>query len=301
MKEFRLRKIIDILFMSVITALLFLIGRVSVLSYALIPSIMIYYAFIRKKIEYLLFLFLIFILIFSIDELNITIKIIGISLLITMIFAILIRTKLNDNKALIIASIILSIISIILYFKFFMNEINIEEQMSVNIENFTYEMTINNELVDFTKEDIIRILKMAIPSVLILLSFLFSLFTLKISKNAISTKLNGYKDFRKLEDIYLHKNTFIYFILILITIFLVLNEIDYHADLFGINAILIIYYALVLNGFSFYLYWSKHSKTNFIRMMFLILILVYLTDITIVFLLMGIFDLFYDYRKRSIE
>lgn len=136
------------------------------------------------------------------------------------------------------------------------------------------------------------------PSILSGLAIIYSLFSLKIVRNFLAYKNKG-EDIKHLNNIRLSKKDFICLIAIALVIYFILSfAISVPANYIFANIIGIFAILLILNGILTYDYLTMRKAGALSRSMRWFFIIIFFYFFMFIFILLGISDIFIDFRKK---
>ncbi len=288
-----INKIINILFVICLISILMVVSTDSLVLLLSIPIVLV-----AIKLNYG-FVELISILVASIivGYLFMDIETLGFEvipiLLLTLILAIISKSNLSDKNQIALNFLLTSIIFIGLY-KYQMVYRGLDLSKMADELKEVFEQNTEYAIPDKTYELSVSLY----PAILSSLSLIYAFISLKLVRNFMAYKNKG-SDMIALNMLRISKKDFIILVIISIGIYLVVPALfAINQEFVMANIIWILNSILLLNGMSVYDYLISRRRSNLSRGMqwFFVIILFYF--FAILFMIIGIFDIFLDFRAR---
>ncbi len=214
-------------------------------------------------------------------------------LLLSLIQIGLVKSNLSDKDQIFINFALSSLLFIGIYKYQMINE-------NITITDMANEMkeVFSTNLEYDIPENIYELSFALYPSILSGLAIIYSLFSLKIVRNFLAYKNKG-EDIKNLNTIRLSKKDFICLIAIALIIYFVLSfAISVPANYIFANIIGIFTILLILNGILTYDYLTMRKAGALSRSMRWFFIIIFFYFFMFIFILLGISDIFIDFRKK---
>lgn len=214
-------------------------------------------------------------------------------LLLSLIQIGLVKSNLSDKDQIFINFALASLLFIGIYKYQMINE-------NITITDMANEMkeVFSTNLEYDIPENIYELSFAFYPSILSGLAIIYSLFSLKIVRNFLAYKNKG-EDIKNLNTIRLSKKDFICLIAIALVIYFILSfAISVPANYIFANIIGIFAILLILNGILTYDYLTMRKAGALSRSMRWFFIIIFFYFFMFIFILLGISDIFIDFRKK---
>ena len=214
-------------------------------------------------------------------------------LLLSLIQIGLVKSNLSDKSQIFINFALASLLFIGIYKYQMINE-------NITITDMANEMkeVFSTNLEYDIPENIYELSFALYPSILSGLAIIYSLFSLKIVRNFLAYKNKGV-DIKNLNTIRLSKKDFICLIAIALVIYFILSfAISVPANYIFANIIGIFAILLILNGILTYDYLTMRKAGALSRSMRWFFIIIFFYFFMFIFILLGISDIFIDFRKK---
>lgn len=214
-------------------------------------------------------------------------------LLLSLIQIGLVKSNLSDKDQIFINFALASLLFIGIYKYQMINE-------NITITDMANEMKeVFSTNLEYDIPDNIYELSFALyPSILAGFAMIYSLFSLKIVRNYLAYKNKGV-DIKNLNTIRLSKKDFICLIAIALVIYFILSfAISVPANYIFANIIGIFAILLILNGILTYDYLTMRKAGALSRSMRWFFIIIFFYFFMFIFILLGISDIFIDFRKK---
>ena len=214
-------------------------------------------------------------------------------LLLSLIQIGLVKSNLSDKDQIFINFALASLLFVGIYKYQMINE-------NITITDMANEMkeVFSTNLEYDIPENIYELSFALYPSILSGLAIIYSLFSLKIVRNFLAYKNKG-EDIKNLNTIRLSKKDFICLIAIALVIYFVLSfAISVPANYIFANIIGIFAILLILNGILTYDYLTMRKAGALSRSMRWFFIIIFFYFFMFIFILLGISDIFIDYRNK---
>lgn len=214
-------------------------------------------------------------------------------LLLSLIQIGLVKSNLSDKDQIFINFALASLLFIGIYKYQMINE-------NITITDMANEMkeVFSTNLEYDIPENIYELSFALYPSILSGLAMIYSLFSLKIVRNFLAYKNKGV-DIKNLNTIRLSKKDFICLVAIALIIYFVLSfAISVPANYIFANIIGIFAILLILNGILTYDYLTMRKAGVLSRSMRWFFIIIFFYFFMFIFILLGISDIFIDFRKK---
>ena len=214
-------------------------------------------------------------------------------LLISASLIILIGLKFSARVQIISTFVINSLIFILLYkYQMVENGLTIDK-LAINLkENFE---SIYNYSLDM---NIYRLTTSFYPAILSWISMFYAIFSVKIIRNYLVIKSEGYTDITRLDELRMNPNDLVVLSIIEIVIYF-LGRFFGIKDLYLLgNLILLSLMFFAINGASLFDYMLKNSKLPLSRAFQWFFMLILIRVLIIPLVIIGIADIFIDFRAR---
>lgn len=214
-------------------------------------------------------------------------------ILISFAFIIPIAIKVDDKNQILTGFIISSLVFIFLYkYKMLVDKLSLEN-LALNLkENFEKIYSYNMDL------DIYRLTVASYPAVIASISLAYSIASVKLIRNYLAYRTDSYTDIRNLDDLRINLKG-------LVAIILIEGLIYYMASLWGIdrsyiiiNLVFMNFTFFVINGLSLFDYLLRKSKLPLSRAFQRFFLLVLFQVLALPLAIIGMLDIFIDFRRR---
>lgn len=303
-----LNKNLDILkAFSCVFFIFFLIYISAYISAALlfIPMIINYMAFrFDKKIE-IYSAILLFICLYYFHDLKTATQILTVFLALRLTFVFSIKTFKRDLHKLYFSTLILGIALFIYSFVYLKSHLRLVNEMIANVEDIMKSRGVYAEIDEF------KILSL-LPAVSLIIAFIASIFTLKVSIEQLYDNRNMLEEsnkdviserFIKIRQIRFSLRQITFLSLIILTAYalsLIIAPIKVQKAVLE-NLFVLLYFMLLFNGIGYSLYFLN-EKTSFVWKFLIIFMMFQFTLMGLFpFALVGFMDMCFDFRKRKYE
>ena len=286
-------RIMEPIFVIVLTLLCLFFSEKSLVFIGMVPIVFAIFYFNEGILSFLLGAFGTYLLgLIFVDKDALSMSLIAL-LLISVSLIVLISLKFTARIQIIATFVVTSLIFILLY-KYQMLEKGLSiDKLAINLkENFE---DLYAYRLDF---DIYRLTTSLYPAILAWISMFYAILSVKIIRNYLSIKDEGFTDVKNLDELRMNPKDLVILFIIEVAIYF-LGKFFAIKDLYLLgNLILLALMFFVINGASLFDYMLKNSRLPLSRGFQWFFMLILIQVFIIPLLIIGIADIFIDFRAR---
>lgn len=286
-------RIMEPIFVIVLTLLCLFFSEKSLVFIGMVPIVFAIFYFNEGILSFLLGAFGTYLLgLIFVDKDVLSMSLIAL-LLISVSLIVLISLKFTARIQIIATFVVTSLIFILLY-KYQMLEKGLSiDKLAINLkENFE---DLYAYRLDF---DIYRLTTSLYPAILAWISMFYAILSVKIIRNYLSIKDEGFTDVKNLDELRMNPKDLVILFIIEVAIYF-LGKFFAIKDLYLLgNLILLALMFFVINGASLFDYMLKNSNLPLTRGFQWFFMLILIQVFIIPLLIIGIADIFIDFRAR---
>lgn len=288
-----LRKIIELVFMSALVSLIIFSSNISLLILGMGPILLSIYVFKNGLVDFILLgiTSLIFGLLYmSLSEAS---MLMGVIFLIALIFCLPIKYIKSDKIQIIISFIFVSLLLIGFYTYGLMKE-------NTNLDSLARELkAIVETSIDYKMDiEIYRTSLSLYPAIFTFFSFIYTLISIKLIRNYISMKIEGFSDLTKINELRITYKDFVFIGLICILAYGLSYLLRLNMTYASLNIIAIFLELLAFNGLSLYDFLISRSNIPLSRGFQWFFVIILIQFLLIFFVILGFLDIILDIRKK---
>lgn len=288
-----LRKIIELVFMSALVSLIIFVSNISLLILATGPVLLSIYFFKNGFAEFILLgiTSLVFGLMYmSLSEAcMLTLAI----FLVSLILSLPIKYIRSDKLQILTSFVLVSLILIGFYTYGLMKE-------NVDFDSLARQVKLFVESsIDYKMDiEIYRASLSLYPAIFTFFSFIYTLLAIKLIRNYISIKLEGFSDLTKVNELRISYKDLLIIVLTCILAYGFSYLLKLNMTYASLNIIMIFLELLAFNGFSAYDYMIARSNIPLSRGFQWFFVIILIQFLLIFFVILGFIDIILDIRKK---